>query len=858
MIKTDLPLLIETFKALVQGLPYEELILGALLTFVVFELVYTFVWHPFTLGDSRRAERLLKKAQRSDQWHEPRSKMNQWLHQYLLGQNNQQGRWTPLRQNGYFLLNRYPEALTRRTTSPLRFAPALLTALGVLGTFVGITLGMPAFDEARLGTSSQEMVGTAQNLLGGMQVAFHTSLMGLAAAGVFMLLLPITEMFRNRRQTQLRKRFGELTVSGAAAALMDSSASQDDEALRRIQREEAEAGKASSEALTQTSQLLAEKLDGFSAEVMGDQIAATIQATMSNELAPILGEIRDELKTLREIKQDNGQDMLRELVSQLRSEVLEPMSERIDQSTRTTERAAEAVETLHRELGGIAKDLAQAVSTLQQFQNETLHSLQDFANQLSATLGQFQTETKGVLESIATEINAALAKSIEGMASQREAFKESASQAATSFQGIRDNLEQALAAREQAERDMLEQQKQAFSHSTESAATTFREIKQELQQALETRTETERQMLEQQRQVFEDSANQAATSFQGIRENLEQALAAREQAERDMFEQQKQAFSHSTESAATTFREIKQELQQALETRTETERQMLEQQRQVFDDSAAQTAQTFRTIRTELEQALAERARLEAEALDKTRQGITEILGSAEQVFASQSSILKEVGENAGQLMDNARERLQSSLQNIDEALNQSLVTAEQQLDRFRVEYQNNLQVFFNSQNTLLEDTLGQQREGLSSVVQQLDGVFREEYDRRCELNNAVSEQFAALKQSNAEVQQLAEAVGITNSATFENLKDAARSIGQEVGRLEKQYASANQTFQEMITGVPKALDSYLTRSHDSQVKFCAQFDEAAAAVHNRLAEAAEILLTAEQERREADSMAAS
>lgn len=766
------------FQELRSGAAVRRVDSGALVLLVLIEVGYTAFWRYVVLHRSRKAVRVLGNAQRSGEWREPREVLSRWLYQYLLGQNGPQGRWVPLRQNGYFLVNRYPEALTRRSTSPLRFAPALLTALGVLGTFVGITLGMPAFGEARLGTSSQEMVSAAETLLGGMQIAFHTSLMGLAAAGVFMLLLPITEGFRRHAQGRLRKRFGELTVSGSAAALMGSDESRNDEELRRTQREAAEAGKASSEALARTSQALADKFDGFNADVIGDKVAVSLRDTLSQELTPVFAEIRDELKTLREIKQDNAQDMLRELVAQLRTEVLEPMSERIDQSTRTTERAAEAVETLHRELGGIAKDLAHAVSALQQFQNETLQSLQDFANRLSETLGRFQTETKGVLESVASEINAALAKSIEGMASQREAFEESAARAATSFQSIRDNLEQALAAREQAERDMLEQQRAAFSQSTESAA--------------------------------------------------------------------------------TTFREIKEELQQALETRTETEHRMLEQQRRVFDESTARTAETFRTIRTELEQALAERARLEAEALDKTRRGITEILGSAEQVFASQSSILREVGENAGQLMDNARERLQSSLQNIDQALNQSLAMAEQQLDRFRVQYQENLQVFFDRQNNLLEETLGQQREGLSSVVHRLDGVFRDEYERRCELNEAVGEQFAALRQSGTEIQQLAEAVGITNSAAFENIKDAARSIGQEVGKLEKQYRGAQKSFQEMTTRVPEALNEYLTRARDSQVEFCKQFDEAAAAVHNRLAEAAEILLAAEQERRDAGRLAAS
>lgn len=55
------------------------------------------------------------------------------------------------------------------------YAPNLLTSLGILGTFIGIVIGLMHFDSA-------DIDGSIALLLGGLQTAFMTSLLGMAAA----------------------------------------------------------------------------------------------------------------------------------------------------------------------------------------------------------------------------------------------------------------------------------------------------------------------------------------------------------------------------------------------------------------------------------------------------------------------------------------------------------------------------------------------------------------------------------------------------------------------------------------------------------------------------------------------------
>ena len=60
----------------------------------------------------------------------------------------------------------------------VEYAPSLMTSLGLFGTFLGILIGLFQFD-------SKHIDGSIQQLLSGLQTAFVTSIMGMAAAILF-------------------------------------------------------------------------------------------------------------------------------------------------------------------------------------------------------------------------------------------------------------------------------------------------------------------------------------------------------------------------------------------------------------------------------------------------------------------------------------------------------------------------------------------------------------------------------------------------------------------------------------------------------------------------------------------------
>ena len=292
--------------------------------------------------------------------------------------------------------------------SELNFVPSVLTSMGLLGTFWGIQIALSHLDPKNI----QAGVDT---LLSGMKTAFTSSLFGLGFAAVFIVFLALTTYIQNRSKKSLKKRLFNINYKPQ----FDKDVS---------------------------TELInaAEKMQSLDSKSIGVEVGKA--------LAPIFSKISEELESLRGFKVDQGQDIL----GKLRDEFIVPISFQLKESATSTKEASEAVISLKNELGGVSKDLSLSIITIQDFQGKTLSQLEGFANNLGNTLVDFQTGTKDVLKEVGEEIKRGVDESIVGMKAQREAFSDSATQAAKTFTGIRTELEAALTTQTESQERMLQ------------------------------------------------------------------------------------------------------------------------------------------------------------------------------------------------------------------------------------------------------------------------------------------------------------------------------------------------------------------------------------------------------------------
>ena len=489
-----------------------------------------------------------------------------------------------------------------------------------------------------------------------MKTAYFSSLVRMGCASLFMVVLFMCGLVRKTHRDRLRRKLDKIAILSTTEDAAQSTALALSNAARTM--------------------------TGLTPQAIGQEVGAA--------LTPVFKQIHQELKTLREIKADQGQEVLKNLIQELRVDVLLPIAERLDRSAELTELASQAVMNLQTELGGISKSLADSIVTIQHFQKETLGRLEEFAGGLKETLGQFQNETKTVLQEVAQEIKQGVDQSIIGMEAQRTAFADSATNAADTFRGIREDL----------------------------------------QAALHTQAEEERQML--------------------------QDVEAR----------------------------------------------------------------------------------------------ITSILRDTHTAFQTQTNTLQIVGSEASGLMDNARENLVGSLQNIDGMLQNTRQTVQEELEQFRQGYQASLQDFFTKQNNLLESTLGEQRQGLAQVVEELKTAFQKEAIKRQALAQEVDQSMTKIQGTVQVVSNLANAVGLNSGARLAQIQEISHGMGKQVLELESSYKNlVNQLGQSLQKG-DEQLTKYLQRVAESETRFFKDADQATAKLCNNLLQAANYLVAAEDNNR--------
>ncbi|MEH1928241.1 hypothetical protein [Nostoc sp.] len=268
-------------------------------------------------------------------------------------------------------------------------------------------------------------------------------------------------------------------------------------------------------------------------------------------------------------------------------------------------------------------------------------------------------------------------------------------------------------------------------------------------------------------------------------------------------------------------------------------------QRSAFETSAVQAAATFRGIREELQKALQERAIVEQQMLQATRTGIIQILTQANTTFHEQTNTLKTVGDQASGLMNGAKDNLLATLGNIDVTLTATRQTVEEDLTKFRQEYQENLKKFFQEQNNLLEGTLGTQQEGLSRVVNNLDQVFREEFERRSILTQEVDGSMTKIQVSVEEINKLVIAAGLHDSQRLIQLANLTTDIAKQVNIVDNSYRNLNQKFDQSLQSWQGHLEGSMQRTVDLQESFFQKADTSMARVCGDLLKTAEVLVAA-------------
>lgn len=519
------------------------------------------------------------------------TKIGGWLQRHFLIQNEQLIKDENDPQK--FLILSTPSILSQPVPrGPVYFAPTLLTALGVLGTFAGIYFGLQKINLNNISEANNLLEASTQ-LMEGMKLAFVTSLFGLGTSSVFMVILAIGKWFREQRRDNLRNKLREVAILETPVRLLSRLGNQ-----QSNQREVGESLKDVAYSLKGISNLSADKI--------GQATGKCFRDVVQQDIKPLYQELYQELQQLRTTQESQGQTIetlikqqgqtVETLVHQMETQLIEPVVKRLDESATLTKEASLAVRELRESLGGIAESLSSAISTIQEFQKTTLGELQDFAKNLQEILGQFRTDTEGVMQKVSLEIERAVNTSIEGMEAQRQAFELSAEKAADTFKGIRLDFEEELqkfrneyqeslnnffTEQNQLLQETLGQQRDGLAQVVDSLKTVFIEDSQHMSEEIKTSMNTIKEtvekvsklsntlgltsgerlaQLQELARTIGDEANQVSSDYQNMATQFNAALQAGNQQLAGHLQQANEVYNNRIQEFDTAMTTICQQL----------------------------------------------------------------------------------------------------------------------------------------------------------------------------------------------------------------------------------------------------------------------------------------------------------
>ena len=276
--------------------------------------------------------------------------------------------------------------------------PNLLTGMGILGTFLGLAGGVGSASSGLSSGNPGEITAALKQLLGGASLAFWTSIVGISASILFL----VVERFASRRLHvaldkwvgAIESRLERITPEGVAL-----------EQLEQARRTTTQLERFNTDLIFSLEQALEEKIAG--------------------RLSPQLERLLEAVEGLRQDRAtDSGQMIEQALVrftealQEKTGSQFEDMATTVDDLNRTLKESADSLAQTQREVRGALDSVLNAVKT----------AMDTGATAMTETLQQSLGEVAGVLASASEKLADRLTSSTNAAADELKSTLGSASQ----------------------------------------------------------------------------------------------------------------------------------------------------------------------------------------------------------------------------------------------------------------------------------------------------------------------------------------------------------------------------------------------------------------------------------------------
>lgn len=600
---------------------------------------------------------------------------------------------------GATLFFSFLEGRRGRHSNFLEYAPTLMTSLGILGTFVGIMIGLMDFD-------ANDIDKSIPGLLDGLKTAFVTSIVGMLAAVVFNASDAF--FFAPRRASNGGKLEGA-TPDDIHARLQEQSellkhvvagltGQEEGTLVGQLKMLRSDFGDFKNETRaynTQFSTKLWQELEKF-AEMMSksatshiiDALRQVIQ-DFNNKLTEQFG---DNFKAL-----DASVKKLVDWQAEYRVQI-EQMSAQYQRSVDALEKTQQALVIIGQE----CKSIPQTMDDLKVILGENQHQLKELEKHLRAFV-EMRDAAVGAVPMIREKVEEIGEQLVSGAATMRSVIEQGATelsgavvsasgQLASSSQQVQSTLSEAgqqLVSGSELIKARLAEGAERFDQSVDQVAnqlsTSSLEVQsrlqnvgeqllqgsQKMQVALEEGAEHFKDSVHRTQASFSDMANVVKSSSEGLAETLKDTSTEVSNTSREMLTRMQQSVTEMQKSVSDTARIME-----------EHSHKVHEQFRKTADEFGSSNEEIMRTVSQSASRIQTEIKLFSEQMLAATRQQV-------EQGVAGMEKGVKAAIDESGKVVNKELERLEmATAREIEKAMNEMGAALVQITNRFVKDYE--------------------------------------------------------------------------------------------------------------------------------------------------------------------------
>lgn len=413
-------------------------------------------------------------------------------------------------------------------------ASGILAGLGVLGTFLGLTLGVAQFNS----DNADQIAESIRNLMGGMSTAFGTSLAGMFLSILYIWFQKKVYYSSEKAIRSFNNRMDSIYYISVNDVLINDNRLSSEQLLKQIislqeglttfdeEGNDVSIG-AMIHNLYEESEKQSQALESFSTD-LSNELNASLGKTMDTSIVPIIqklenshNEMNQRLETLSETIQAPATDLVTSAVGELKSTMRDISKEFKDSISDNTVEQMETLATNLTKAGDMLNALPQTVEAMSQNVSRSFEEVKSVVSQLQSTGTQRQKDYIDMQSRSSREIERLLQSFGQSIASMQNANNQSID-LLVSMQKSGASLDQSSEQLKELASELISASQTVVQQQKESADS-FNEMQQQSQNLIDNLSSAlskSQKMLEEYSNDFETIKGGLNEVFKGIENGL--------------------------------------------------------------------------------------------------------------------------------------------------------------------------------------------------------------------------------------------------------------------------------------------------------------------------------------------------